>query len=267
MTRARTKPRSKRGSLLVVGTGINGVGQTTLEAVDAMERAEMLFYCVVEPTTRLWIQQLNPSAVSLSDLYEEGKKRSKTYAEMTERLVTAVRSGRRVCVAFYGHPGVLVESTHAAIRRLRREGYSARMLPGVSADGCLYADLRLNPGENGVQSFEATDFLLSRRRFDPTSGLILWQIGVLGESVSQRGLKCRPDRLQTLAQALGRHYPAQHLLVLYYAATFPANAPVVRRLRLDRLHRAVIRPMAMLYVPPLPQRPLDPRIIRWFEGD
>ena len=256
---------SRRGSLIVVGTGIGGVGQTTLEAAACIEQADKVFYSVVEPTTELWLRQLNPAASTLTDLYAEGKDRSKTYAEMTARIVTAVRSGLRVCAVFYGHPGVLADTPHRAIRQLRREGYSARMLPGVSADGCLYADLGINPGENGIQSFEATDFLMSRRRFDPTSGLILWQVGVIGESDVRIGAICRPERLRVLTAVLRRQYPQQHRVVLYYAATFPAHPPIVQRVALSRLARTVVHPMAMLYVPPLGQRPFDRRIARWFD--
>jgi uncharacterized protein YabN with tetrapyrrole methylase and pyrophosphatase domain len=245
---------ARTGSLIVVGTGITGVGQTTLEAVACMQRAEKLFYSVIEPTTALWIRGLNPNAVSLSDLYGESKNRQETYAQMTERLVTAVREGFRVCAAFYGHPGMLVHATHRAIRQLRREGFDARMLPGVSADGCLIADLGFNPGDQGIQSYEATEFLLARRRVDPTGGLVLWQVGVLGESAA---------RLQVLTDRLRQHYPADHRVVLYYAATFPANPPIVKRVALARLPKTRVYPLAMLYVPPLPRRSPAPRIVRW----
>ncbi len=263
MLRSVTKLRC--GSLIVVGTGISGVAQTTLEAVACMKRAEKLFYTVIEPTTEVWIRELNPRAISLTGLYGDGKKRSKTYVEMTDHLVDAVRGGFRVCAAFYGHPGVLVESTHRAIKRLRLEGYRARMLPGVSADGCLYADIGLNPGDCGVQSFEATDFLLSRRRFDPTSGLILWQVGVLGETDARQGTTCRPERLQILTKALRKHYSANHRVVVYYASTFPTRPFVAKRLALRDLPRAVVWPMAMLYVPALPQRAADATILHWLD--
>jgi hypothetical protein len=62
---------------------------------------------------------------------------------------------------------------------------------------------------------------------------------------------------------LRRHYPATHKVVIYYASTFPAYPPVIRRVALERLPRTVIRPMAMLYVPALPQRERDPKILRW----
>ena len=254
-----------RGSLLVVGTGINGVPQTTLEAAAAIRNAEKVLYIVVDPVTEAWIRMANPPAATLSDLYAPGKHRRETYAEMTERIVSAVRQGLRVCVVFYGHPGVFVETSHTAIAELRAEGYDARMLPGVSSDACLYADLGVNPGQFGIQSFEATDFLRARRLFDPTSNLLLWQIGVLGNTDARPGLQCRPERLQVLVDRLRPHYPTGHQVVLYYASMFPGTPPVIERVTLDGLADAQIAPMALLFVPAAPQRPRDPDIERWAE--
>jgi hypothetical protein len=255
----------RRGALVVVGTGITGIGQTTLETVACLERADRVFFLVTEPTTELWIRGLNPSAESLAGLYADHKNREQTYAEITRRVVSAVRGGARVCAAFYGHPGVLVQASHRAIRILKRDRFSARMLPGVSADGCLYADLGVNPGDHGVQSFEATDFLLYRRRFDPTSELLLWQVGVLGEPRAIKGVTCRPERLRTLVNVLRRSYPGAHRVTLYYAPMFPSQPPIVKCLRLDRLPQLPVSPLALLYVPALPQREADPKIARWFE--
>jgi hypothetical protein len=86
-----------------------------------------------------------------------------------------------VCVVFYGHPGVFVQPAHEAIRVARLEGFTARMLPGISAEDCLFADIEVDPGVYACQSFEATDFLVRKRKFDPRSPLVLWQIGSIGD--------------------------------------------------------------------------------------
>lgn len=256
---------ARRGSLVVVGTGIALAGQTTLEAVACIQSAEKLFYLVTDPATEAWIRRLNPAAESLEDAYSEGKSRYRTYQEMTARIVAAVRSGRQVCAAFYGHPGVFVNASHSAIRRARREGFSARMLPGISADACLFADLGVNPGDVGCQSFEATDFLGCRRRFDSSSALILWQVGVLGEPSVRKGMSCRPERLRALTSMLRRHYPARHPVVLYEAAQFPVCDPVIERISLARLPEATVMAMTTLYVPPKRSRPLNGTVSRWLD--
>ena len=257
--------RSRRGSLVVVGTGITGINQTTLEALAAIDGAERLFYIANDPVTEAWLRSRNSSAATLSDLYARGKPRHTTYAEMAARVVLAAEGGARVCVAIYGHPGIFVQFSHVAITHLRRRGYPARMLPGVSADGCLFADLGFNPGDHGVQSFEATDFLLHRRRFDPTSALLLWQVGVLGESDLQVKRKKRPERLQTLVAALRRFYPAAHRVTLYRSNTFPGNKPAITRIALARLSELRISPIATMYIPPLAQRRPAREVLKWLE--
>ena len=259
------KPEAKSGSLVVVGVGINGPPQTTLEAAESIRTAEKVFYVVPDPVTALWIRRLNPTATTLDDLYAEGKDRYRTYQEMTNRMVAAVMDGYTVCAVFYGHPGVLVKSSHWAIRKVRRLGHYAKMAPGVSAEACMFADLGVNPGDAGVQSYEATDFLASRRRIDPTANVVLWQAGVIGEASVRPGMHARPERLQRLAARLLRQYPAGHRLVIYEGATFAANRPIVQRVRLDKLARSTVFSGATIFIPPLRQRRPDAGIIRWYD--
>ena len=64
---------------------------------------------------------------SLQSCYREGKSRAESYREMIAVMLTEVRAGRRVCGAFYGHPGVFAGVPHEAIEQARREGYAAHM--------------------------------------------------------------------------------------------------------------------------------------------
>src|SRR5262245_4399137 len=112
---ARRRTPARRGSLVVVGTGIKLVAHTTREALDCIRRADRLFYGVSDPATALWLQRMNASAATLDDCYAEGKPRRRTYREMTDRILSAVRAGARVCAAFYGHPGVCADTPHQAI--------------------------------------------------------------------------------------------------------------------------------------------------------
>ena len=252
------------GSLVVVGTGITLGAHVTMETLTEIESADVVFYLVTEPATEEWLLKLNPAARSLEDLYAAGKSRVQTYLEMTDVILEAVAGGKRVCAAFYGHPGVFVNAAHSAIAGARDAGFPARMLPGISAEACLYADLGVNPGDYGCQSFEATDFLALRRRFDPTSVLILYQVGVLGESGVRKGMAGRPERLAVLTRALRKHYPAKHPITLYEASPFPTFAPSVTHLTLDQLPRTRVPAMTTLYIPPREQRSQDLAIVRWY---
>ena len=130
-----------RPELTVVGTGFLVAGQVTPEARSARVAADKLFFLVSDPSTRVWLEGLSPSAESLYDAYAEGRPRDESYREMVERILAPLAAGQSVCVALYGHPGVFVQPSHEAIRRARAAGWEARMLPAISAEDCLYADL------------------------------------------------------------------------------------------------------------------------------
>ena len=255
---------ARRGSLVVVGIGLMLGRHATVETVEAIRSAEHVFHLLTSPAAELWIQRLNARTTPLGDCYREGKDRSRSYAEMAQRIVSAVRAGERVCAAFYGHPGVLVSPAYQALVAARRAGCPARMLAGISAEDCLFADLAIDPRGLGWQSFEASDFLLRRRRFDPTAALILWQVGMLGEASVSPKIKPRPERLRLLADTLAPHYPARHSVVLYQAAEFPVTDPVVGRVPLRRLPEQPFTPKTTLYVPPRSTTAYDARVARWF---
>jgi hypothetical protein len=99
-----------------------------------------------------YVSQLNPASQSLFGLYSSGKDRMTSYREMVERMLNPAREGKSVCGVFYGHPGVFVFPSHEAIWQARQEGVPAKMLPAVSAEDCLFADLGFGPAIPGCQS-------------------------------------------------------------------------------------------------------------------
>ncbi len=155
-SRSRQSPR-RRGSLTVVGTGIAGPAHTTREALAAIRGASRLFFLVSDPLTRAWLLDLAPGGEDLIDAYAVGRPRERSYEKMVVRILAAVRAGERVVAVFYGHPGVFADPPHEAIRRARREGFPARMQPGISAEDCLVAELgAIYPAAHEVVIYEAS---------------------------------------------------------------------------------------------------------------
>ncbi len=214
------------GSLVVVGTGIRIVGQLTTEAISWMKLADKVLYVVADPVSVATIESLNPAgSESLSTLYAEGRPRLATYEAMAERALACVRAGLLTCVVSYGHPGVLASPFHQAIRRARAEGFPARMLPAVSAEDCLFADLEIDPATHGCQSYEATDFLLHGRTIDPSAALVLWQVGLVGDPLFRNGGYDR-SALPLLVERLCRFYPPDHVCQAYRGRDLPGLRPV-----------------------------------------
>ena len=248
-----------RGSLTVVGTGIQLAAHLTPEARAAIQQADEVLYLVGDPVTDSLIEDLNPRCRSLQSLCAAGGDRREAYTAMVDEILARVRAGLDVCAAFYGHPGVFVGPAHEAIRRAREEGFDATMLPGISAEDCLFADLGIDPGRTGCQSYEATDFLIRPRNVETSAVLILWQIGVIGETAYSA--TSDPSGLSVLIDRLRQLYPTEHETIVYEASPYPICKPLVRRVPLSELAGTEIPPLATLVVPPRRKARRDLRTI------
>ncbi len=254
--------------LTIVGTGIRFGAQTTPEATATIERADEVLYLVADGPTALWVESLNSSARSLIGIYErgrsEGAPRSEIYDAMVDEILATLRRVDHLCVVFYGHPGVFVSPSHDAIERARAEGFEAHMLPGISAEDCLFADLGIDPGEHGCQSYEATRFITHPREVDTSTPLILWQIGAIGRPATVEGPPSR-RMIEILVSSLRRFYPADHEVTVYEASPYVINPPTIRTVRLDALPDIEIKILSTLLVPASTAADPDPAMISRIE--
>jgi uroporphyrin-III C-methyltransferase len=241
-----------KGSLVVVGTGISVAGQLTVLAKSYIQKADVVFMGIANKVGENVVKKLNPNTVELDDLYEQGKSRAITYRDMVKRIVDAVKLGQNVCAAFYGHPGVFVNPSHVAIEEVRALGLHAEMLPGISAEDCLIADLGIDPSRYGCQSYEATQFLFRNYTLDPHMTQIIWQIGLAGEETLRvlDAEHCKPG-LALYKEVLLEKYPADHELILYEAATFPLYGPRIERFALSDLPNCKPTLISTLVIPSL----------------
>jgi len=238
----------KSGTLHVVGSGITYLSDLTQAARACITAAEQVFYATVDALASAHIHELNANAQCLP-AYLHDQPRTATYDLWTQIVMAAVREGQRVCLVAYGHPGVFARVPHRVIRMAREEGFQARMFPGISALAHLFADLRVDPAEVGLQCFEATDFLIYARKFDPQQALILWQVSVIGV----KGFQSEVNRqgLAVLQQTLLPCYGGEHRVTVYKASQLAFTPSHQQAVALGCLHEADIPQLATLYIPPL----------------
>ncbi len=252
-----------RGSLIVVGTGIKTTGQLTIEALAWMHQAQSLVYVVGDPIAQAVITAIKPDAEDLSIYYQEGQQRIHAYEAMIEHILRNVHSGKLTVGAFYGHPGVFAYPSHESIRRLRADGYEAKMLPGISAEDCMFADLGIDPAVGGMQTYEATDFLINGPIIDNSTQLVIWQIGTLGDLTYHRN-KYDTSAMPLLVERLAYFFPRSHLVTVYEAPMFPGVEPMIARIPLYSLSEFPITAAMTLYIPPARLRTPDPELARRF---
>lgn len=245
------------GRLHIVGLGILLGGHLPPLAANAIAAAEVVFVAAADPLVEQWVRSLHPQVRSLQPAYVDGEARTASYARMVDWMLTEVRAGRRVCAAFYGHPGVYAWVPHAAIAAARAAGFPALMEPGISAADCLYADLGLDPGEHGCQHHEASQLLLYRRQLDPSALLVVWQIGVVGDrSLKRRSTGAAYRAL--LVERLSEDWPPEHRVALYEAACLPHQAPRIEWMALEALPEATVAMHTTLVLPPARAMRADP---------
>jgi hypothetical protein len=232
----------------------------TPEARAAIETADKVFYCVCDAAAELMIRSLNKNCEDLFPLYSEQVPRYVTYRRMTDTAVGAVTNGLRVCMVFYGHPGICATSPHAAIREVRKLGAEAKMLPGISSHDALMADLGVDPGLVGCQIYEATSYLTRERAYDVNTPLILYQLGAIGDlNHYENGFPkiC----LHLLTSRLVEKYGPNHPCTLYTAPNMPFLDSTIIHLLVGELDSENVLMAHTLVVPPKSEPPRDTAII------
>ena len=240
---------SQPGRLACVGLGMMLGAHLAPRSRSTLEGADVVFVLASDGLVERWVEGMHRDVRSLQPFYDAGASRRVAYAAMVEAIVAEVREGRRVCAAFYGHPGVLAQVAHEAIAQCRAEGFDAHMQPGISAEDCLYADLGIDPGRTGCQHFEATQFLCCDRQVDPAAWLVLWQVASVGDRGFTRTATGRTHR-QLLVDKLARHYPLTHEVVVYETPTIATLPPRIERMPLQALVDAELHMHSTLAIGP-----------------
>ncbi len=250
----------KNASLVVVGTGIKFLSHLTVEARAYIEQSDKVLFLVNDPGMKQWISKTNPQSESLDFLYSKFSLRKYCYQAITEYILQTVKEIKHVCVVLYGHPCVFAQIGIDAVNLAKKEGFYAKLLPGISSADCLFSDLLIDPGSHGCHSFEATDFLLYKRKFDPRSHLILYQadiIGVLGNPRVHNNKK----GAELLIRYLSDFYTLNHKVILYEAAQYPSFEAKIEQYSLGSLMEAAFSRITTLYIPPCNNNEYDHKML------
>jgi uncharacterized protein YabN with tetrapyrrole methylase and pyrophosphatase domain len=239
---------NKTGSIVCVGTGMTVGAHIAPIARSHIENADIVFFAG-HPLMEMWVTEMNSNLHSLQVFYAEGKDRRVTYKEMVNAMMTEVRAGKRVVGAFYGHPGVFALPPHNVIQVAKKEGYAAHMVPGISAEDCLYADLGVDPGVVGSQHFEASQFMFYQRNVDPSAYLILWQVGIAGDKSAAKINTGKAYR-QILVELLNKYYPNEHKVALYECPTVAIKQPRIEWITLGDFVNAELSLITTMLIPP-----------------
>jgi precorrin-2 methylase len=247
----------------VVGLGITGIDQVTREAEAAIRRARRVYHVDAGLAADVWLRSLQADVVPLFETaYRVHEARIDAYDRIAVQVLAGALEVGRVVLAVQGHPLFFSYAPALLLDAGRLLGIAVHVQPGISADACLFAELGVDPGEQGIQAYECTDLLLRRRPISSDVPLVLWQVGNL-ETRLHQGRRSRPARLSRLQNWLLTFYPPDHPVIAVYVSPHPGVPGWRQTTSLEELPALArdLHAAVTLYVPPVQRRPLaDPEL-------
>jgi len=146
----------------------------------------------------------------------------------------------------------------------RQEGYTAAMLPGISAEDYMFADLEFDPALSGCKTCEATEILLRDKPLDPSIHNIIWQVG----SVGVVDMEFSKSKFHLLVDRLEKDFGPDHKVVHYIGAVLPQSTTTMDTFTIADLRKEDVAKqfgtISTLYIPPRDEAPISSDIVEVF---
>ena len=215
------------GSVHVFGLGVRLITQITLETNYLLQQMDKVFHCEDDSEISEYLATIGCTEVSLTHLYEEGRRREEAYQEICDTIIDAARSGAKCAYLAPGNPAFLNTITFKL-----RESTSRHKLPffvysGVSSIDTLLTDLFLPIEVTGLQCFEATHFVRMKPLIDRRVPLLLFQPGVVEAYDVRRLAGVYLPGVKILQDALIALYGADQRWVLLRSANSKDESPII----------------------------------------
>ena len=195
-------------AIQLVGLGPGRPGQLTLEAREALDRAQRIFLCTAKHPLACQLAQ-DPRSTLLDYIFDEAESLDAAYQRIAR---TVVEQGRRSTVVYAvpGDPSIGDGICQLIRRDAAGASLSCRTVHGVSLIEPVCAAIGLDPLIDGLQIVEASTLILAvqggsemravdpfagrYRPYEPTRPLIIPQIDgqKILTSVKQALLQCYP---------------------------------------------------------------------------
>lgn len=237
--------------LALVGTGIKTISHITEEAKGYIASCDKVLYLVNEPLLESYIKKIGKKTLSLDLLYFQSQSRERAYRNIANKIHAEVEGVNSLCVVIYGHPCVFATPGLLALSELENnDNIEIVVCSAVSAQDCLYADLRFDPADGGVHTFDATEYLLYDKLIDTSSHVVIYQIGMIGNlglptnSVNMEAINFVKNKLINL-------YDKNKKAIIYESALYPGTKPKITEFDLDNLDNQDLTTISTLYIPPV----------------
>jgi uncharacterized protein YabN with tetrapyrrole methylase and pyrophosphatase domain len=223
------------GEIVVMGSGLLGSHHLTLETVEAMSSADVVYHLVTGVEAEQRMKQLNPRVFSLISFYRDGDLDLEVYGRIVSFLLAQAMVHRRVGFVVMGHPSIYVAPTHLLVEHGPRHGVPVHVLPALSSIDTILTQMPFDIANTGLQILDSNRLVsygLVPMRNVP---LLVFQVGCFGSGFITRQVQNAPDRLRPLVEYLLAYYPSEHPVELIECEMGWPHRAVRHRLTLAQL--------------------------------
>lgn len=237
--------------ITLAGIGIGGFQLATLETVEALKTARVIFDFTWSQQKRL--AEYGKQIIRLDDSYWSGDVDERVYRRLANIVLDEAKNGPRIVSIEDGHPAFFDNVTWDVYRRGKKRGLKVRILPAISCLDSMIAKCGLEIDSAGFQIFEATSLVAFNQKFNPNIDLLIMQIGWFATSLLYAPVSNKKGRFQQLIDYLTQFYPANHPVTVMRAPGTPREEALALATKLSALdrHRRRIASDSCLFVPGL----------------
>lgn len=232
----------------LAGIGIGGFEQTTLETLEAIKSARIIFHLTeYHQTLKKYCKQV----INLDKEYWTGDEDWRVYKRIADMILDEAKNGPGVVAIGDGHPAYYDDVTWDVYRRGKRRGLNVRILAAISCLDAMAANCGLEMNTTGLQIFDANVMTAANQKLNPYVDTLIMQIGWFGLTLTLDYAQSRKGRFEPVIRHLTKFYPETHPVKIMRAPSESTDSPTVITTKLsslDRYHKTIYQGMC-LFIP------------------
>lgn len=247
--------------IVLLGTGIKAISHFTEEFKTYVKAADKVLYLVNEPIVGEWIEVNSKQAENLEKYYYNNQRRLTSYKKIKNKILSDTSIFNFIAVVLYGHPTIFADPGLLAINEAKTMGIDTLILPSISAQDVLFADMGIDPGMHGCVHVDATEFLIYDKKPNISMHVCIWQIGMIG-NIAPPQKKQVINNVDVLVKKLSQYYPQDFEIYIYEASLYPGVDFKLIKCKLRDLEKQNISTLSTLYIPPFEEGNINEEMMR-----
>lgn len=245
--------------IYLVGLGMFEMRQVTVETLQILKQAKRVFHLTSQHEE---LTAINVNTQDLGPLYWRSGRNTDIYEDLARHVVSFARETRPTVFAVEGNPMFFSDISWKIAELGKAACLRVEALPSVSCLDVLPIQLGFEPGDLGLQVFEATQLALYRLAMNPYLSTLILQVGEFGETTLLRPARRRPAAFIPLVRHLSNFFPPDHTAI-FIESTCSSKVPNIvfttDIASIDK-HQDRITPGMTLYLPRVGIPPIDERV-------